>query len=342
MEYLAQAQEKFLLVQDKLYHSMDPKYWAMLGEAWCWSKTILALMSIFTIASYLVPLMWASILPNQNLKKKYKATWGLVTGSSSGIGKAIAERLAKMGLNVVLVAIDNEDLTKTQKELAAKYKDLEFRAIGVDLSSIGGQGYMPKIIEGTKDISIQCVFCNAGYLKFGSYRKLSIEDQLKNVECNAISATRVSQHFYCEMIKNKQRGCIAFTSSAAGYFPAPASIMYGAGKAYVSSLAASLAIEAAEHGIDVLACQPSYTRSGFYKEAPKLKIFEFLNIFGVESDDVAKVIINSLGRVTWRDTGGYALLTRIIGKFVDFNCLVSGMIKTAKLNPDYAQFKHIL
>lgn len=73
-----------------------------------------------------------------DLKKKYGASWGLVTGSSSGIGKAIAVKLAEQNINVVLVALDDDLLKTTTQELKAKYPSLQFRSIGVDLSGASG------------------------------------------------------------------------------------------------------------------------------------------------------------------------------------------------------------
>ena len=56
-----------------------------------------ALLSAIVFGTYWVPKLIVSLLPTQNLKKKYDAEWALVTGSSSGIGKSIAFALAKQG-----------------------------------------------------------------------------------------------------------------------------------------------------------------------------------------------------------------------------------------------------
>lgn len=57
----------------------------------------------------------------QNLKKKYNAQWALVTGGSSGIGKALSLRLARDGLNLVIVAIGDALLDDTVAELKAEF-----------------------------------------------------------------------------------------------------------------------------------------------------------------------------------------------------------------------------
>jgi NADP-dependent 3-hydroxy acid dehydrogenase YdfG len=55
------------------------------------------------------------------LKKKYDAKWALVTGGSSGLGKALSEKLAQQGLNVVIAALGDDLLKNTTAELKAKY-----------------------------------------------------------------------------------------------------------------------------------------------------------------------------------------------------------------------------
>jgi short-subunit dehydrogenase len=68
------------------------------------------------------PLIFAwLVFKPQNLKKKYDAKWALVTGGSSGLGKALSEKLAQQGLNVVIAALGDDLLKNTTAELKTKY-----------------------------------------------------------------------------------------------------------------------------------------------------------------------------------------------------------------------------
>ncbi len=64
-----------------------------------------------------------------DLKKKYKAEWALVTGAGTGIGKSLANVLAKQGLNVVLVSLPDKFLEETTNELKQAYPNQKFIAV---------------------------------------------------------------------------------------------------------------------------------------------------------------------------------------------------------------------
>ena len=68
-----------------------------------------------------------------------------MTGGSSGIGLAIAQRLAAQGINVVVAALEDSVLTKAVETLSADYKDVEIRGVGVDL---GREGYVEQVRSG--------------------------------------------------------------------------------------------------------------------------------------------------------------------------------------------------
>ena len=98
-----------------------------------------------------------NLLPPVNLKKKYNATWALVTGGGSGIGRSLAFAIAKQGLNVCVVSLDDDFLKTTMKDLRASFPDLEFRSVATSFNPGMSKkdDYLTKIDAATKDICVQ-------------------------------------------------------------------------------------------------------------------------------------------------------------------------------------------
>eukprot|EP00884_Botryococcus_braunii_P009153 jgi/Botrbrau1/18239/Bobra.53_1s0093.1 len=214
--------------------------------------------------------------PAQDLKKRYNAKWALVTGASSGIGKALAKRLAEQGINVVVVALDDEFLELTMKELQSGFP-VEFRKVPVNL---GAPGYLEQIQKATADIDVQLIFNNAGYMLTGFFQTKPLQQQLANMECNATSAVAITHHFVEKMVAKKLAGCVVFTSSAAAAIVSPMTALYAATKAFLSSFGASLAIELRHTGIDVLVFHPSPVDTMFYSHSDvKLDILDFSGVW---------------------------------------------------------------
>ena len=121
-------------------------------------------------------------------------------------GRALAFKLASQGLNVVLVSLDDDHLKDTMKQLKNQFPKLEFRSVAVTFSP--GVDYLKQIDEATKDITIQCIFNNAGFIVTGFVDQTALPKLLSNVECNATAAFAIAHLFLQRLVSNKQRGCI--------------------------------------------------------------------------------------------------------------------------------------
>ena len=136
-----------------------------------WNRVIYfiyALIGALGLVTLFLPSLYRTVccFRPQNLKTKYNAKWAVVTGGSSGIGKAIVEKLCSQAINVIILAVPDELLTETTALMSRKYPKLEIIPVGADLS---GDGYMEALNKVTKGKDIQLLFCNAGFMLSGFF-----------------------------------------------------------------------------------------------------------------------------------------------------------------------------
>lgn len=295
---------------------------------------VFAFPTVFWIVAYVLPQLYMTYRPVPDLKKRYNATWALVTGGGSGIGKALTFKLARQGLNVVVVSLDDDALKDTMKQLAETFPDLQFRNVACTFSP--GVDYMKQIDKATKDIEVPIIFNNAGFLVTGFFDQAPLPKLLANVECNATAAVNVTHHFVSKMVSNKTKGCIVFTSSVAGFIPTPFSGMYGATKAFCSQLACSLHIELQSLGIDVCAVHPSPVASNFYDKLDhKIELLESACKQAVPPEALPDAIFRSIGCCALRDLGAMAVSSRMGTFFLPYNFFTELFATAAPYLPDW-------
>jgi len=301
---------------------------------------LLALAAVlgFNWATYLAHQLFLDVfcVYGQDLKKKYGAEWAVVTGASSGIGRALAFACAQQGLNVVLVALPDPTFNATFAEIKKAYPKLKFKKVATDLSD--PEAYMFDVRQVTDRLDVQVVFNNAGYIKWGFFLNTTLVSQLANLECNTTSAVCLTHHFAGEMLRKGLRGCVVFTSSAAAAIPSPFSVLYASTKSFLSAFGASLAAEVKSKGIDVLVVHPSPVATRFYNAADTgTSMLDFFAKFAVTAESLPRLIFGAVGRTVWRDLGLTAIGFRLMTKFLDYNFLAVMTASTAHTMKDFRE-----
>lgn len=190
----------------------------------------------------------------QRIDKNRFGPWAIVTGASSGIGKAFASHLAANGFNVVLVARRQAILEEIGQELAKEY-GIQYRAMGIDLSE---EDFIPKIDAVTRDLDIGLVVSNAGATIYGEFLTLDQHSLQHSLHLNVTAHLDLVHHFGQHLIK-RGRGGVLLVSSAAGLQGTPYMADYAAAKAYILSLGEALHIEFEKYKVNVTVLLPGPT-----------------------------------------------------------------------------------
>jgi len=183
-----------------------------------------------------------------------------ITGASSGIGEALARLLASKGYMLILTARNRQKLEALANELHAE----EF--LIADLSK---QEERRQLIAKIREKIPELIVNNAGFGIYGDVMTLSVEEQLSILEVNGAATLEVTVEAARALIEAKKKGVIMNISSVAGEYPCPGMSVYGASKAFLTSLSRGLNTELASRGIDVLVSCPGMVATEFANRAAK-------------------------------------------------------------------------
>jgi len=185
----------------------------------------------------------------------------LVTGASSGIGRAIAEQLAGDGTRLVVVARDEVRLNELADRL-----DVDVEVLVADLGDRDALAGVEDRLH-DDDEPIDLVVNNAGFGQTGPLHELDVDRETAVIDVNVGALLRLSQVAAASMVRRGGGGGILNVSSIAAFAPAPNSATYAATKAFVSSLSEGLHAELVDHHVHVTALHPGFTRTEFQDRA---------------------------------------------------------------------------
>jgi NAD(P)-dependent dehydrogenase (short-subunit alcohol dehydrogenase family) len=179
----------------------------------------------------------------------------LVTGSTAGIGFAIAKRLAAEGARVIVNGRTSERVTEATAKIRAAHPAAQTEAFAADLSRADAAA---QAIERFPDVDI--LVNNLGVYQLKPFEKIADADWHAIIETNFISSVRLSRH-YLPRMKSAGWGRIIFISSESAVNIPVEMIHYGVTKTMQVSLARGLAETTAGTAVTVNSILAGPTRS---------------------------------------------------------------------------------
>ncbi|XP_008541606.1 very-long-chain 3-oxoacyl-CoA reductase-B-like isoform X1 [Equus przewalskii] len=212
--------------------------------------------------------------------------WAVVTGATSGIGKAYAHELARRGLNIVLISRSLSKLDYEAKEIERLHGRIT-RVIQADFT--GGLEIYGAIEAGLKDLEIGVLVNNVGMLYTPGFKKLldcdNVAKRLSDVvNCNVMSVVQMTAIVLPQMVA-RGKGIIINISSLSDRRPCPFLAAYAASKAFVRSFSRAVGAEYFSQGVDVQTVSPYTVATNMTRDMS----------FGKNAEDFAREALDTLG-----------------------------------------------
>jgi uncharacterized protein len=211
----------------------------------------------------------------------------LITGASSGIGRALATQFVDNGYDVVLIARNEDALASVARTLSglrqgsgqARRSSAQaapppgepgkagpnVQVLTADLAQAGAGSALVDQIT-TRGISIDVVVNNAGFGLQGEFAHLPLKRQIEMIQLNVTTLTELTRLLLPPMLSRGSGGVLNVASTAA-FQPGPLMAVYYATKAYVLSFTEAVAEEVAGTGLKVSCLCPGPTETEFAARA---------------------------------------------------------------------------
>lgn len=209
----------------------------------------------------------------------------LVTGATSGIGRAFADRLASDGHDLIAVGRDDVRLG----ELATAYPEVAVRSIASDLSTAHG---VESVISSIGDVPIDLLINNAGLAHYGSLANLLPRQVSEVLGVKAIAPVMLTHAVVGGMIARGRGSIVNVGGMIAFSGPAPSSVrpnrsVYGGTLAHLLAFSQLMSTELQGTGVHVQALLPGVVATEFHTR-------QGMDLSGIPRMSAADVVTASL------------------------------------------------
>lgn len=184
----------------------------------------------------------------------------LITGASSGIGAIYADRLARRGYNLILVARNRKKLTDLAQRITTETR-VNVEVLDADLNAKTDLAKVEAKLK--EDASISLLVNNAGVGTHTPLLESNIDQMQAMIDLNVSALTRLSYAAIPGFVA-RGKGALINISSIVSIAPEILNGVYGGSKAYVHAFSLSLHHELAAKGIRVQAVLPGATATEFW------------------------------------------------------------------------------
>lgn len=221
----------------------------------------------------------------------------LVTGGTSGIGRALAIGLAEAGYRVTTIG-------RQKAELEALQKSHGINGLALDVTDHAA------VAQALAGLEPDVLVNNAGIMPpLTHFCDMDVADMDRAVSVNLTSVLHMTR-VIAPIMRARGKGHIFFTGSTAGHAPFPNLAAYCATKAAVGAFAQALRLDMAPHGVRVTEIVAGRVETGLYKDifSAEARAAMYANHSAVQPEDVAAMLLAVLKLPAYVDVSRFDIL----------------------------------
>jgi NADP-dependent 3-hydroxy acid dehydrogenase YdfG len=218
----------------------------------------------------------------------------VVTGASSGIGKAVAQSLAERGYDLVLVGRDEARLQETKSQVIPLMADHASPEVLVRRADLRDMSAINRVVDATRSAfdRVDVLVHSAGYISYGTLETASPDELDCHYETNVRAPYALTKAFLTDLVRDQ--GQIVFINSSIVDNVKGRTAQYGASKCALRGLADGLRDQVNPKGVRVVSIYPGRTATPMQAHVSEVEGKPYRPEMLLQPSDVAQCVTQAL------------------------------------------------